>query len=377
MTLARLGRFDAAVAMLEQSRARFEAAGDLESVYRVTARLMDTRYIENLTHVGAEVEGESWRAPLRAMFATGRALRRQGRSSGDGAVRQMGALAEGVALLALDHLRVGAATLEAALPVDPTPGERQHIADVAALLASALLGMGAWERCERLCERMALVAEPMADPHLLATFNTCQGAALHARGDWTGAERLFARADALYRLAPPSTYSVNFVHVRAPSLIEGGEWERARAYLEMTLRDARMIGAPHAERTALTHLAELDVQACEPQRAIARLAPLAEGDLRWAHACRLRATLASAWLALGDPVRALPLARAAVGSARYTGAWVQGLTALRIQGLIEDALGHREQAKSRFAEGIQRAHAMPYPCAEAQLRAAASALDAL
>lgn len=375
LSLRCMGRFTAAVAMFERARARFEAAGDTEAVYRVRPRLMDARYHENLSHGGADTGEAGWRAPLRAMFATGRAMRRQGRASGDDAARHMGMRAEGAALLALDHVRAGIAALEAALPMEPAPDERQHVADVAVLLASGLLGVGAWERCERLCAQMAQVVESLGDPHALAAFRACHGAALHARGDRAGAAEYFARADALYSLGQPSTYSVNLVHVRAPSLLEDGEWESARAYLEGTLTAAQAMGALHAQRAALTHLAELDVLTGEPQRAIARLGDLAERDLRWGHACRLRATLAAAYLALGAPERAAALASAAVATARYTGAWAQGLGALRVRGMVESARGHRDLARRLFAEGIQRARAMPYPYAESQLRATASALD--
>ena len=75
----------------------------------------------------------------------------------------------------------------------------------------------------------------------------------------------------------------------------------------------------------------------------------------------------------------LPAARAyarrAVGQARRTGTWVQGIRALEIHGLIAARDGRHDQARAAYREGLHRAAAMPYPYGQARLLHGRGLLD--
>src|SRR5262249_40200693 len=68
-------------------------------------------------------------------------------------------------------------------------------------------------------------------------------------------------------------------------------------------------------------------------------------------------------------------AQQAVAEARRTGAWVNGLRALEICGLVEARWGNPHLARAVYDEGLQRAGAIPFPYAEARLLHAYSLLE--
>ena len=81
----------------------------------------------------------------------------------------------------------------------------------------------------------------------------------------------------------------------------------------------------------------------------------------------LLSTLAWACLEAGEVARAEHLAQRAVAQAEGLGAWFQGVSALRIQGLIAARLDRFDAAEAAYREGLRRARAMPFPYGEAQL----------
>jgi hypothetical protein len=161
-----------------------------------------------------------------------------------------------------------------------------------------------------------------------------------------------------------------------------GDWDQARAYLENCLRSARSLRIVHVERTALAYLAELDILHGRPRDAVTRLHPVTAGhpppateDLAWNYAVQLLSVLAAAHLELGDLPPARAYARRAVSQARRTGAWLHGLRALEVHGMIQARDGHHDLARAAYAEGVHRAAAMPFPYAQARLLRAHGLLD--
>jgi tetratricopeptide (TPR) repeat protein len=136
------------------------------------------------------------------------------------------------------------------------------------------------------------------------------------------------------------------------------------------------------EWTALTHLADLDLLDGRPQDAVTRLHPVtadrplpAAEDLTWDYPVELLSVLAEAHLEVGDLDRARAYAGRAVDHARGMGAWVQGIRALEVHGMVLARDGHHDLARAAYQEGLDRAAAMPFPYGQARLLHALGLLD--
>jgi tetratricopeptide (TPR) repeat protein len=214
---------------------------------------------------------------------------------------------------------------------------------------------------------MLSLAESLNDPVLIAAHTLLLGAVSHIRGNWERARTYLLRCDELFATAGPSFVAVSMVAARAPCLIWEGQWEEARGYLESILELSRSMHARPSEHHALFRLAELELLEGRPHAAVTRLEPLATSALEWSYAVPLLSTLARAYLEVDDLPRAEPLAERAVAEAHRLGTWVTGIDAVRVQGMVAARKGNYDGATKSFEEGIQRARAMPFPYAQAQL----------
>jgi len=291
-----------------------------------------------------------------------------------------GTRVEGAGLICLGRLADGSALMAAALPADPAAGD-QGAAEGAALLSAAYLLMGEMDRCGALSERMLAAAELTGDQDLTATHTVYLAGVCYVRGDWDRGRDLASRAmERLAASSPPR--GVRVVGVLGSVLIWHGAWQQARAYLEGSLQAARSLGIVHAERVALTHLARLDLLEGRPQDAVARLHPVTAGrpapaveDLTWDTPVDLLSVLAEAHLELSDLDSALTYAGRAVDHARRMGAWLQGIRALEVRGLVLARDGHHDLARAAYQEGLDRARAIPFPYGQARLLHAYGLLD--
>jgi tetratricopeptide (TPR) repeat protein/transcriptional regulator with XRE-family HTH domain len=402
VALYRAGRYDAAITALDRALAVYQAAGDDEGMARMTGRLADAHYragtrtdaLGPLISLASADPAEAaaavspsaiarWHGLTRLLYArgsydqmvtVGRSLARAGRMAGHGRLQAMGTRVEGAGLICLGQLAEGTALVEATMP-DPAAGTDKQAADAATLLAGAYLTMGAVDRGAALSERMLAAAEAAKDEFVTTMHTLLLAVACYLRGDWPRSRDLIGRAQQRLAAAGPSPLAVRVVTVLAPVLIGQGAWEQARSYLDGSLRAARSMRAVHLERAAQALLAELDVQEGRPQAAITRLDPLDTGGLAWDYAVTLLATLAVAYLQLGDLERAQSHADRAVGQARRLGAWAQGIRALEALGLVHAARGHHDLARAAYQEGLQRARAMPFPYGQARLLHACGLLD--
>jgi tetratricopeptide (TPR) repeat protein len=209
---------------------------------------------------------------------------------------------------------------------------------------------------------------------------TLLGGACYVRGDWHRGRVLIGRAGERFGGSSPA--AVRAVGVLAPVLIWQGTWERARSYLDGCLQAARSMRIVLVERTALAYLAELDVLNGRPQDTVTRLNPVtadrpapATEDLTMDYAVALLSALAAAHLELGDLPRARAYAGRAVAEARRMGAWVQGIRALEVHGMVQARRGRRDLARAAYREGLRRACAMPFPYGQARLLHAGGLLD--
>jgi tetratricopeptide (TPR) repeat protein len=127
------------------------------------------------------------------------------------------------------------------------------------------------------------------------------------------------------------------------------------------------MGVANVEGAALAHLAELDVLQGRPQDAITRLRPHLSSELAWDYAATFWSALAAAHLELEDPQQAQAAAGQAVAAARRSGAWLYGIRALEVQGMVHVRCGELDLAQAAYQEGLERARAMPFPYGQAHL----------
>jgi tetratricopeptide (TPR) repeat protein len=408
VALYRAGRYDAAITALEEALAGYRAGDDAEGAARVTGRLAYAHYRRGTSHdalgelavmaeadpapgPGAASSGAlTWWGGLvlllyaqgsyTKMVTLGRALARAGRAADNSKMQAIGNRIEGGGLICLGRLAQGTALMAAALPADPTAGD-EGAAEGAALLSAAYLVMGEVDRCAALSERMLAAAERTGDQVLTAMHTVFLAGVCYVHGDWDRGRDLVNRAQERFA-ASSSPMGVRVVGVLAPALIWHGAWQQARAYLEASLQAARSLRIVHDERVALTHLASLDLLDGRPQDAVARLHPVTGGlsasgaeDLTWDTPVELLSVLAEAHLELNDLDRARAYAGRAVHHARRMGAWLQGIRALEVHGMILARDGDHNLARAAYQEGLDRARAMAFPYGQARLLHAYGLLD--
>jgi ATP/maltotriose-dependent transcriptional regulator MalT len=295
-------------------------------------------------------------------------------------MQAIGTRVEGGALIHLGRLAEGAVLMAAALPTEPAAGDERAV-QAASLLGAAYLSMGSLDHCATLSERMLAAAERAGDQLVTAMHTTMLAGVCYVRGDWDRGRDLVGRA-LEYFAASSSPVAVRGVGVLAPAQIWHGAWDQARAYLEGSLQAARSMQLVSIEWTALAHLADLDLLDGRPQDAVTRLHPVtadhplpAVEDLTWDTPVELLSVLAEAHLEVDDLDRARAYAGRAVDHARRMGAWVQGIRALEVHGMVLARDGHHDLARAAYQEGLDRARAIPFPYGQARLLHACGLLD--
>jgi ATP/maltotriose-dependent transcriptional regulator MalT len=133
--------------------------------------------------------------------------------------------------------------------------------------------------------------------------------------------------------------------------------------------------ALHSEHTALVFLAHLELLEGRPHSAMIRLEPLVSEDLGWGYRVTLLSTPAEAYLETGDVERAHLPAERAVAETRRMEAWLPGVEALRVLGMVEMRRGNYDRAERTFEEGLQRARGIPFPYVEARILHTSGLLD--
>ena len=406
VALHRAGRHGQAIVVLERALAGYRRAGDDDGVHRATGHLGDAHFrhgtsgdvlgdladIGLVPDVGSRAALTRWQGVFRLLYAqgsyqqlvtAGRALAEAGRTTGNSRLEALGAGVQGAGLIRHGLLAEGTALLERAMPPpgprdDPPAGASAglgRIADAAAMLSGAYLGMGSLDRCQALSARMLRAAELAGDQVVAAMHTLVLGAVCYVRGDWSRGQDLVRQVQQRFTTGDPSPLAIRVAPGLATILIWQGEWEQARSYLETSVDTARAMAVIHVECSAQARLAELDVLEGRPQDAISRLEPYLANELTWDYVITLWSALAAARLRLDDLEPARTHAEQAVAEARRTGAWLYGIWALEVQGMVLARHGDHEPAQAAYQEGLDRARAMPFPYGEARLLRAHGLLD--
>jgi len=309
------------------------------------------------------------------MVTIGRSLAQAGRSAENSNLEAIGAGVQGAGLLCQGRLAEGAALMERALPPDGAQGDAGRFADAAAMLSGAYLAMGLVERCQALSTRMLRAAESAGDEIVAALHTLVLGIASYVRGDWPHGQVLVGRFQQRFAAGDPSPLAIRVAPPLAMVLTWHGAWDQARSCLGTALETARSMGIANVERAALAHLAELDVLEGRPQDAIARLRPYITSEPGWDYAVTFWSALAAAHLEVDDLRQARADAEQAIAEARRSGAWLHGIRALQVQGMVLARHGDHDLAEAAYREGLTRARAMPFPYGEARLLHAQGLLD--
>jgi tetratricopeptide (TPR) repeat protein len=384
------GQYTRALAVLEQSAAAFEAAGDLESLARITAQIGYVRYDQG---VPAEV------ARLQALVAT-----MEARGPSHGLAMLHDALTHVYYLQGRfrEHLAAATRTAEVARLV----GDMEMLAQARASAGGALINMGRDDEALPALEEAYRLAEASGALGAL-NFAAALLSVLHEeRGDFGAARPYVARALAVgeqlenavmrmqaeIRLGALAFFSgdwtqarEHFEHVprptelsalwRAPLLELGrlalaeGKWEEAAAYLTECSSMAGRVAHPLIDRVAESLLAELDLLEGRPQAALARLLPLLDrhGMEERVVTMWLLPVLAWAYLELGDTEQASDVIGGALRRQRAAQYRLGMVGALRVQALIAMRQAQVGEAKRALDEGLALARPMPYPYGEARL----------
>jgi transcriptional regulator with XRE-family HTH domain len=398
VALHRTGRHREAISVLELALAGYQRARDEDGAHRVTGQLADAHFrqgtsvnrlaeladLDLVQDPGSQSAITRWHGLFRLLFAqgsyqqmvtVGRSLAQEGRTAGNSELEAFGAGVQGAGLIRQGRLAEGTALIEPAMAPDRALGDIWRTADAGVMLSGVYLRMGRVEPCQALSGRMLRAARSAGDEAVAAMHTLLLGAACYVRGDWRRGQDLIRKVQQRFAAGDPSALAVRMAPALAMILTWQDAWEEARSYLERSLQAARTMSVANVEGTALAHLAELDVLQGRPQDAITRLRPYLTSELAWDYAATLWSALAAAHLELEDPQQAQAAAGQAVAAARRSGAWLYGIRALEVQGVVHVRCGELDLAQAAFHEGLQRARAMPFPYGQAHLLHAQGLLD--
>jgi len=401
--LYRIGRYDAAVAVLEQAAEAYRIAGDLDGQVRVTADLGRTHAVRGTTAAGLalltalleRVERAGAFPPALAtlsyvlswlLFSVGQyeaALAGCERAAGlaraagddDTLIRTQGLRVNLLQMLGRlrEALRVGEEML--GLPEEASYVEVHVIAlrDLAYVYAL----QGTFETSRRLFDLSFTLTVQMENPSYLSLILALRGWLAALTGDGQRAHAELDQALALSRQADQSWYSpYPLIFLARLDLAEGAS-ATATASLQEAGTLAERGGDLQALRMASGVMAEIEILEGHAEAATTRLVPLLDRPGREeCDVTMVLPVLAWAQLELGQLDQATDAVEQALKRARPEEMRLVLVEALRVKALIALRRGEWDEAARSLEEGLALARAMPYPYAEARLLQVDGALHA-
>jgi transposase/transcriptional regulator with XRE-family HTH domain len=393
MLLYRIGKYDAALALLEAAAATYRASDDWVGLVRVTAgigwaycwRGTSEEGIAPLSALLQRLERQDAPPPLGALYGalgmalyiTGQydeALAACGRAidlvpvAGD---ERSGILAEWLRvnlLILLGRLGEALQAGQEALPRTELLGDWLCLTQAHRYLAEIHILYGALETGQEHVARALASATALGGTAQLSLALSYQAWIALLRGEWHAARAALEQALALsgqiegWQTAP---YAQLFL---ARLSLAEGDWAAAATAGGEATTLARGTGDLQGLRWASGVLAELEILEGRPEAARARLVPLLDRPgLREYDVTMLLPVLGWAQLELGQPDLAAASVEQALARARPQQMRLVLVEALRVRAL--SAL-HRErwdEAAGSLEEGMALVRAMPYPYAEARL----------
>jgi tetratricopeptide (TPR) repeat protein/transcriptional regulator with XRE-family HTH domain len=388
-----LGRYEEALAVLNQAVETYGAAGERESLARTLAhigRVHDRRgtpldgiariqpLLEHLDAMGPSHGLAALYAALPLLYffsgrygeqlaAAERARELAHLVRDDQLVAQAG-LALGWALPLLGQAQEGLCVLEETCALAEAVGDLYTLSEAAGSVGLVSALQGEIARSSAAFDRAVAAAERLGDPDQIAHLWSQRGMPAFYAGRWNQARADFERGLVLTRQVEASSKLVYALSWQGQMLFRAGEWETAVPYLEEGVALAARNAERQGLRTMQTLLAERDLLEGRPDVARDRLIPLCDRPgLEEQDVTLLLPTLGWAYLELGDMAAAEEVATQAVRRARSQTIRVALVEALWVQAMLAIRQEQWAAATCALEAGLEMAQAMPYPYAEGRL----------
>ncbi|HXT34816.1 MAG TPA: hypothetical protein VN837_04485, partial [Chloroflexota bacterium] len=394
MVLESSGRWNEALAALEQAAGVYHESGQLEALGRVLGRIGYVHGKRGTVEEGIarlqplveqlRVHGEL--PGLAALYTALTVLSIQGglyddaRMAGERAAelaRRLGderlqAVAEreyGSALMFLGCIEQGLEVLQEAARIAETAGDLVTLCGALGDLSAYYSNTGEFPRARTLIERVLALAEQLSDPYrITAALVNCVGIDI-LTGDWQQARQRCEQAITLHRQMSTSwEYPYALGCSGWLKLLEGA-WDEAAQDLEQATAIAARSDDLQCLRCSQSLLAERDLLEGRPAVARARLIPLVdrpgmgeEWGVMW-----VLPILAWAHLELGEVNEAERCATQAIRRARAQGLRHSLVESLRVLAMIATRGGAWDAAERSLREGLSLSREIGYPYGEARL----------
>jgi transcriptional regulator with XRE-family HTH domain/tetratricopeptide (TPR) repeat protein len=380
--------FEAALEVLEQAAATYQAVGAMEDLRRTlarigrlhTSRLTSQEGLARIQPLLPSLEGDGPSAGLAELYA---ALGELSGSEVDRltAAERAAAVARaahddwslvdpeqqrGVALFWLGHVEESISALEGAIELAEAAGHGRMLWSLwSAFIILAMIhdNWGEFDRSGQYAERALAIGEQAGNRPEIATALAFRCLLAFHAGDWAQARADGERAVAISRQIGPSWANEHSFAWLAHLCLAEGKWDEAARYLE------EGGGASHYTGPRLEWgLAELDLRAGRPDAARARLEPAVEFHKVEPHFEALfLPVLAEAHLGLGAVAEAERVCADAITRAQAAQMRTVVVDALRVQARAAMAQGCWPEAQRSLEEGLELARGMGYPYAEGRL----------
>jgi class 3 adenylate cyclase/tetratricopeptide (TPR) repeat protein len=380
-------RYDEALEALDRAVEVYREVRDLEAVGRTTARIGMTHRMrgtleEGIARVQPLLDLLAWSGPTPGLaslhlalanlyFVSGRyresveAAERAGELAtavGDERILAGAEMRRGTGLCLLSQMEEGRKVLQSSIQLAEAAGDLETLGTALNNLADAFLKAGEPEESGKYLKRALEIHERTGHTGIIGFQIVNLGEALTYAGEWEEAAGHIERGAEIIRAVGASYWAAYGPAQRGHLRLWQGRWEEAARDLQETIALAEPTGDAQALGYAHSLLGELEVLQGRAEAARSRLEPLVAGDDPYL--VPMLATLARAYLELGEMDRSVETVQRGLTIARerQIGLWAPDV--LRVQGMILARRGRWEEAEETFREAVSLAHTMPYPYAE-------------
>ncbi|MDQ5852805.1 MAG: tetratricopeptide repeat protein, partial [Chloroflexota bacterium] len=390
------GRYGEALAALERAAEVCAAAGDLEGETQAVAQIGEVHFARSTPGEGIlrlhrmlEARRRSDRIPVLSpglawmtlqlarllwidiRYQEGAEVAARavalGRALGDDRLVANAEIMHATALVTLCRFMDALPILQKVLPLAESVGDGRAVGWALNTLGGIYLATGDWKNNLACRERALEVGRQYGDLQAVAYALQELGRAAFLHGRWSRAHEYFQHAEAVSReLGRSSIAPFPPLELGRLCLAEGA-WERAAHYLAEAIDHAEANGDLQTLCAAHQLLAERDIRAAHPERVPPRLQPLLDRLGRQAGASPLLATLAWAYLEMGEVAESAVQVAAGLAPQLMKNGVVDRILALRVKGTILACQDRWNDAVSAFEEALDLARHSAYPYAEAQL----------
>ncbi|HEY8285367.1 MAG TPA: AAA family ATPase [Chloroflexota bacterium] len=391
--LGAMGRYNDAMRMLTPALGWYQAAGDMESLGRVSLAIAEGHAqrgtpedgIAHLRSLLGHLERIGSFSVIPALHLTVGALlittgryaealvavnhaAELARAGGDDRTLARAASNRANLLQLLGQLEEALQAGQDVLPLLEAVGDYLGLLSTLRDLAYIHALRGDFAAGRRSIDHAVAVGEQLANPASLSLTLAVRGWLSVLDGDWTAAHADLDRAPALSREVDRSWYSAYSLILLGRLSLAEGNLPAAAAVVQEAIELSERSGDLQALRWAAVTMATIDILEGRPLVAHDRLIPLLDRpSLEECDVTMFLPILAWAYLELGRLALAADTVEQALARARPENMRLAMVEALRVRAMIALRRERWEDAASSLEEGIALARAMPYPYAEARL----------